>query len=212
MSANDGRTISESLSPEEARAYYPDDITMREARRRYFERSGFDDATYTSDWMELPVGGRTIRLPNFKPRKKAVRIHDLNHVLTGYGTNWHGEHMISAYELGMGVGGLWAAWLLNAGGVAAGLLRFPGDVVRAYARGRSTRRSLYDVVGEWDEAFLNKTVGEVRAIVGIEDAAATRSSDVAVLALHATGAVVAHFGPALVALAAVVWGIRWALA
>ncbi len=205
MSAEDGSTKSESLSPDEARAYYPDDITMREARQRYFKRSGFDDATYTSAWMELPVGARTIKLPNFKPRKEAVKVHDLNHVLTGYGTNWHGEYSISAYELGMGIGRFWAAWMLNAGGVAAGLVRWPKDLIKAYARGRATRRSMYDVLRAWDESFLDKRVGEVRAMIGIQDDVEVKNSDVVMVLTHGFLGTCAHFGPPLAVLVATGW-------
>jgi hypothetical protein len=208
MSSTDGSTRSNGLSPDEARALYPDDITMREARRRYFERTGFDDATYTAPWMTLPVGPFTVPLPNLAPRKAAVRVHDLNHVLTGYGTDWHGEFSISAFELGMGVGGYGAAWMLNAGGVAAGLLRWPGDLMDAHARGRATRRSLYRVLPRWDEAFLDKTLGEVRALVGVQDAAPRQPGDTVALVVHGLGGALAHLGPVAVVLVALAATVR----
>jgi hypothetical protein len=49
----------------------------------------------------LPV---VLVLPNIPPRRRAVQVHDLNHVLTGYGTDWTGELRISGHELGMGCG------------------------------------------------------------------------------------------------------------
>ena len=211
MSDTDGSTRSNGLSPDEARALYPDDITMREARRRYFERTGFDDATYTAPWMTLPVGPFTVPLPNLAPRKAAVRVHDLNHVLTGYGTDWHGEFSISAFELGMGVGGYGAAWMLDAGGVAAGLLRWPADLLAAFARGRATRRSLYLLLPRWDEAVLDKTVGEVRALVGVQDAAPHKAMDAVRLVVHGVGGALAHLAPvaivcvALAAAARALW-------
>jgi hypothetical protein len=39
------------------------------------------------------------RLPNSDARRKAVVLHDLHHVATGYKTDWTGEAEISAREI-----------------------------------------------------------------------------------------------------------------
>lgn len=139
---------------------YPDDLTLHEARDLYFRKNGFDDRTYTDSWVRLPVLGRTLYLPNIGARKKAVRLHDIDHVLTEYPTNWLGEFEISAYELGTGCGRYWAAWLINMQAVVLGALRAPKALIRAFARGRRSR-GVYGFPSE--RPLLQKRVGELRA-------------------------------------------------
>jgi len=203
MNASDGTTKSRSLDREARLALYPDDITLREARERYFARSGFTAATYTDPWVALPLGPVTVRLPNFGARKKAVKVHDLNHILTGYGTDWHGEFCASGFELGMGIGRSWAAWMINAGGAAGGLLRAPGDVVRAFARGRATKASTYTLLDRWDEAFLDLPLGEVRARVGVPDTAAAGTRDVLAILGHAALGAAIHLAPVALVVAGI---------
>jgi hypothetical protein len=203
MNASDGTTKSTSLDRKDRRALYPDDITLREARERYFARSGFTARTYTDPWVALPLGPLTIRLPNFSARKKAVKVHDLNHILTGYGTDWHGEFCASGFELGMGIGRSWAAWMINAGGAAGGLLRAPRDVVRAYARGRATRASTYDLLDPWDDAVLDQPLGDLRARVAVPDDAAAGLRDITALIGHAVVGAAIHLAPIIVVLGVV---------
>ena len=40
--------------------------------------------------------------PNTDSRKRAVPLHDLHHILTGYKTDWMGEAEIGAWELRAG--------------------------------------------------------------------------------------------------------------
>lgn len=207
MSSEDGTTKSRTLSPDEARDVYPDDVTLREARARYFQRTGFDDATYSDTWVKLPIGPITVAFPNIRPRKEAVRIHDLNHLVTGYGTDWEGEFSISAYELGMGMGRYWFGWFLNAGGVAGGLLRAPRKTFAAYARGRATSSSSYREIPQWDEAVLDWTVGDLRRRVALQDAVPVQTADVVKVLLNAAAGVVLHLGPVVVGIAAVVLGV-----
>lgn len=210
MSTDDGTTRSESLGPDGARAFYPDTMTLREARERYFQRSGFTAATYTSTWITLPLGPLKLPLPNFSARKEAVRIHDLNHILTGYGTDWLGEFRASAFELGMGVGRYWAGWMINAGGAAGGLLRAPGEMLRAHARGRATARSTYALLSTWDEAFLDKPLAEVRALVGVVDDATPTARDAVAVVGHALWGAAVHLAPlvAFVVVLGLLFGLR----
>lgn len=139
---------------------------MRDARAQYFRRSGFaEDGGYGDRWVRLKSGSRTVFVfPNTERRVRAVRLHDLHHVLTEYDTTWVGEAEIGAWELGAGCGRHWPAWVLNFGAVAVGLLLAPRRVVRAFVRGRRSG-TLY--AGEFAEELLDRTVGELRASLPI---------------------------------------------
>lgn len=108
---------------------------MREARESYFRRSGFGIETYTDRWVHFSVGRFTCLFPNVQARKICVPLHDINHVLTGYLTDWKGECEIASYEYGTGMGQYWFAWWINAQGLLLGFLICPLRCIRAFSRG-----------------------------------------------------------------------------
>jgi hypothetical protein len=152
---------------------YPDDMTMRAARDRYFEVNAFGaDGGYGDAWVDFKIGPLPLPFPNTAGRIAAVKFHDLHHVLTGYATNATGEFEISAWEIGAGCKGFVAAWVLNLGGLVAGLLASPRRIFAAFVHGRRSR-TLY---AEAFEPLLDETVGALRARhVGVagDDAGAT---------------------------------------
>ena len=53
--------------------------------RRYFRENGIpEDGGYEDDWVRIQLGPIPFRFPNTQGRKRGVRLHDLNHVVTGY--------------------------------------------------------------------------------------------------------------------------------
>ncbi|HEV7700759.1 MAG TPA: hypothetical protein VGO43_11065 [Pyrinomonadaceae bacterium] len=146
---------------------YSPDMTLGEARKLYFERSGFGaDGGYDEFWIKVKVWRLPIWLPNTAGRVKAVKLHDLHHVLTEYPTTWAGEAEISAWEVGSG--GLhhyWAGWWLDLMNVAQGLVVNPRGVYCGFMRGRSTR-NLFDT--EFNDEMLASLVGEYRHKLRLE--------------------------------------------
>ncbi|MFP6641208.1 MAG: hypothetical protein VCC04_13260, partial [Myxococcota bacterium] len=139
--------------------------------------------------------------PNTQARVRAVRYHDLHHVLTGYGTGWTGESEISAWELATNCRGFLAAWVLNLWAMWTGLLFAPRAVWKAFARGRQTA-NLY--ARPFDDALLEHTVDRTRSQLGLDReltparihdrmafAAAVVAGTFAVLCLPATVTIVA---------------------
>ena len=149
---------------------YDANATLRTARAEYFARSGFaPDGGYGDKWVKLKLGGRVVyAFPNTVARIRAVKLHDLHHIVTNYDTSWTGEAEIAAWELASGCERYVAAWVLNIGGMAIGLVIAPRRTMRAFARGRTTR-NLYRT--EFNEAMLERTVGELRAELGLTRAA-----------------------------------------
>jgi len=140
--------------------------TLSAARAEYFARAGFPaDGGYGDRWVKLKFAGRFVpAFPNLPSRVRAVKLHDLHHIVTGYDTSWTGEAEIAAWELASGCRSYVAAWLLNLGGLAVGVLIAPRRTLRAWARGRTTR-NLYR--RDFDDSLLDRTVGELRAELGL---------------------------------------------
>ena len=105
---------------------------LERARERYFERAGFEPG-YDEAWVRLPAGPFTLRFPNFAGRRRAVMLHDLHHVATGYDTSWQGEAEIGAWEIGGGCAHHAWAWYLNLSAMSLGLVLWPRAVFGAFA-------------------------------------------------------------------------------
>jgi hypothetical protein len=105
-------------------------MTLGAARARYFELSNFGaDGGYDERWIKVKVWRIPIWLPNTAGRVRAVKLHDLHHVLTEYPTTWRGEAEISAWEIGTGgLNKYYAGWFLDLMNVAQGLLINPRGV------------------------------------------------------------------------------------
>ena len=144
---------------------YNPESTIRAARERYFEINHFEGGGYEEGWVKMKAGPVPIWFPNTVARVKAVKFHDIHHVLTEYPTTWKGEAEIGAWEVSTGCGAHYQAWLLNLSAFAIGLVINPRGVYRAFVRGRQSRNLF---AREWDERFLSRTVGEVRRSLGLD--------------------------------------------
>ena len=152
-------------------------LSLGEARARYFEENGFGaDGGYAKRWVKLELGRVPFWIPNTAARVRAVRRHDLHHVLTGYSTTPTGEAEIGAWEIASGCGRYTAAWILNLWALSYGLWLAPRAVWRAFQRGRRCR-NLYHA--ELDDAVLERPVAHLRAALAIpRDDVAPRAGDV----------------------------------
>ncbi len=169
-------------------------MTIGDARARYYERNGFGaDGGDSLKWVPIKLLGLTFYIPNTEGRRRAVRIHDLHHVVTGYQTDFRGEAEIAAWELASGCGRWPVAVVLNLGGLGIGALIAPRRIVRAWARGRHTG-NLYGERAGIDH-LLPRTVDEMRAALDLDrPAPAVRVRDalaVAALAIPVLGAMAA---------------------
>lgn len=144
-----------------------EETRVREARARYFDANGLSEEGYRQRWVWLYLGPLPLPLYNSGARARAVRLHDLHHVATGYATTWRGEAEIGAWEIAGGCGRHVPAWLLNSAAALVGLAIAPRRTLRAFRAGRHSR-PLYRIRdGEFHERYLDLTVGELRALVGL---------------------------------------------
>ncbi|HYK82147.1 MAG TPA: hypothetical protein VEU55_03305 [Gemmatimonadales bacterium] len=141
-------------------------LTLRQARERYFARQHLGDGGYADRWVKLQAGPIPLYFPNTRARVRAVKLHDLHHLLTAYDTSWRGEAEIGAWEIASGCGRHYPAWVLNLCAVAVGLVIAPRAVHQAFLRGCYSG-NLY-CARECDAALLERRVGEVRHALGLD--------------------------------------------
>jgi hypothetical protein len=153
--------------------------------------------------VPLDIFGLKIYIPNTDGRRRAVRIHDLHHVVTGYKADLAGEAEIAAWELASGCKRWPVAWVVNLGALGLGIAIAPRRVARAWARGRKTE-NLYGETGGIDH-LLPREVGVVRAELGLDHPAPpVRARDalaVAALGLPILGLLAAAVAAPVAALA-----------
>lgn len=121
------------------------ELTLAAMLREHLLRSGLPaDGGDTEPFAVVKLLGRIpYPIPNTKARKRAVKIHDLNHLVTGYLTDRKGELQISAWELASGgCQSYAAAWTLDLVGLFAGFFICPRLTVQAFLGGRSNRISI----------------------------------------------------------------------
>ena len=140
---------------------YSDELIIKDALQIYFSKYHFADGGYYDKYFKIKIGPLYIPFPNTGNRKKAVRFHDIHHLLTEYSALWKGEVEIGAWEIASGCGNLLIAWFLNFGSFAVGLFLFPKALFKAFMMGRNVKTNLYNNY-EYTETLLNKTVGELR--------------------------------------------------
>lgn len=141
-------------------------LTLATARAQYYQDNGFGaDGGDALAWVPIKVWKLTLKIPNTDGRRRAVRLHDLHHIVTGYRTDWPGEIEIAAWELASGCFRWPAAFVINSFGLAIGFAVAPRRLVRAWARGKATR-NLYRFDGV--DELLPRTVEEVRHELGLD--------------------------------------------
>jgi hypothetical protein len=141
------------------------DETVRAGRDRYLADNLLTVDSYTEGGFPVYVGRWPVRLPN----PGLLHLHDLHHVVTGYGTGLVGEAEISAYELRAGCRSF-MIYLLCAGAVLCAMFVAPRRIVRAWRRARGAR-TLYHTVIPY-ETLLDMSVAELRRHLDIAPAGA----------------------------------------
>jgi len=145
---------------------YPDDLKIENALQLYFKKYHFADGGYRDKYFRIKIGPVFIPFPNTKSRIKAVKFHDIHHLLTEYSAHWKGEVEIGAWEIASGCGNLLIAWFLNFGSFAVGMFLYPKALFKAFMMGRNVKSNLYHNY-LYDDVLLSKSLGELRKELGI---------------------------------------------
>lgn len=143
-------------------------VTTREALSAYFEREGIKTDDQNTDewlrdnWLRMNVFGYRIPVKPLYGFKKALELHDVHHLLTGYDTTWMGEFQVTAWEIGTGgcaPHGLF--WLKLVVTSLLGVVLRPTATWYAFARGRQQRNLFRCDFRE----VLGRELGELQAFV-----------------------------------------------
>lgn len=181
-----------------------DVATMRDGLSAYLVVNGFPpDGGDSERWAVVRIGPIPVAYPNIEARRRAVRYHDLHHVVTGYSTDLCGEVEISAWEVRTGCKGYWVAWALGLSGLLA-VFKWPRETIRAFARGRQCQ-NLY---GQDYDEVLDRQIADVQNELGLLDETSPRWTDPVMVVALLPLAAVATFLVGAVVVATAPWWLR----
>lgn len=140
---------------------YSNELKIEDALQIYFTKYHFAEGGYNDKYFKIKIGPILIPFPNSKSRLKAVKFHDIHHLLTEYTALWKGEVEIGAWEIASGCGNLFIAWFLNFASFSIGLFLYPKSLFNAFMDGRNVKTNLYYNYS-YDKKLLSRTVGELR--------------------------------------------------
>jgi hypothetical protein len=150
------------------------DVTVRAARDAYLAENGFSVEAYDARWTDASFLGMRFRVPNTKRHRAGIMLHDLHHIITGFGTDLVGEGEISAWEArnGLMALGAYVAGIVMSGALL-GLVVAPRRTLHAFraaGRGRSlfpfARLDELEFAAAY-ERLLSMTVGDLRRDLGV---------------------------------------------
>jgi hypothetical protein len=144
----------------------PASMRVRDARDAYLAENGFTVKAYDSPTTEGSFLGMKLAVPNPPSHQRAIRLHDLHHVATGFGTDHAGESEISAWQArrGLRAAGMYVAAIVTVNALL-GVVFAPRRTMIAL-RTSSAGGSLFSMTVDY-ESLLERTVGELREMLAL---------------------------------------------
>jgi len=141
-------------------------MRLRDARNVYLAENGFTVEAYESPTTEGSFLGMKLALPNPPAHQRTIRLHDLHHVATGFGTDHAGEAEISAWQAtrGLRAAGMYVTSIVLVNALLGAV--FAPRRTLAALRSSSAGGSLFSKSVDY-ESLLDRTVGELREMLAI---------------------------------------------
>lgn len=141
-------------------------MRVRDARDAYLAENGFTTASYDSPTASGSLLGIAFSVPNPPSHQRAIRLHDLHHVATGFGTDHAGEAEISAWQArrGLRAAGTYVT-VIVLGNALLGVVFAPRRTFAAL-RLAGAGGSLFSMPEDY-ESLLDRSVGELRQMLSI---------------------------------------------
>ncbi len=120
------------------------DMTTKDALIGFYRFNQLNlTADFESHCVRVYIGCILAPVPNIKARKKYLKFHDLQHIMTGYGIDRIGESEISAWELGSRSCRRPIISIMNLFALSTGFILSPSKVIEAFYRGCRSKNLYY---------------------------------------------------------------------
>lgn len=145
----------------------PAAMRVRDALAVYLAENGFTTESYESPKTTGSFFGMKVAVPNPPSHQRAIRLHDLLHLVTGFGTDHAGEGELSAWQARRGFRGMGAyVTAITLVNTVVGVWYAPRRIKDAFHDGRGP--SLFARAVDY-ESLLDRTVGELRALLDVPE-------------------------------------------
>lgn len=116
-------------------------MTVKEKLIEFYKKNNLAiDGSVNEDWNEFRISYFSFIFPNLN--KKGYLLHDVNHLLSGYGIDWYGEFETAAWEIGSGGRqGFGLSWFYPITGLILGIILTPKRTLAAYKQGRRRKNA-----------------------------------------------------------------------
>ena len=142
-------------------AVYESTQTITRSLELYFLKENLGkDGGLNEPWGRIKIWKFYIPIPNTEARKKALVLHDIHHIVTGYDGDWRGEVSTGAWEIASGCRQYLVAWYLNLGAMGVGLFIYPKSMFNAFIRGLRTGNLYHGAIPR--EQAVQMQVGELQ--------------------------------------------------
>ena len=147
----------------------PPDWTVKQGLDAYLMESGFQIEHYDAKSTPASFMGVSFSVPNTPKHREMIKLHDLHHVATGFGTDMAGEGHISAWEFRKGLKGV---------GFYVGIIIFTGMMLGLFVSPKNTIGLLRAEKGEPPlfgrkdldyEGLLSLRISELRSLLGLPE-------------------------------------------
>lgn len=145
----------------------PPHWTVAEGLASYLKENDFAAEAYDAPKTPVTLFGIRFSVPNTERHQWAIRLHDLHHVATGFGTDLRGEAEISLWEWRKGLRGLgWYVGSIVISISLVGPLMAPRRTWRAWRAGAG-ERSLFGSPKLAYEEILTWSISALRSRLGV---------------------------------------------
>lgn len=112
-------------------------MKVKEALKQFWADNGFEeDGGVDNKFDKFTAFGIPFKFPNLS--SKGYLLHDVNHLIHGYGTTWKEEFRASAWEIGAGGRkGYGISWFYPITGMLFGLICDFKQTTQAYKKGKN---------------------------------------------------------------------------
>lgn len=139
-------------------------MTIEKSLQAFYKKNNFKlDGGENDAYFSLKFRYFSIKLPNFSFRKKAIYIHDIQHILYQKDTSWKGEAFISGWEIGTNMWKHFPIGILSLWAMGFSLLNYPKEVLKGYRTGLKNK-GILDINLE-KEVIFNKSLEELKTIL-----------------------------------------------
>lgn len=136
--------------------------TVGQSIQAFYDKNNFgEEGGIHEKYAWIKFGFFSVPMPNFESRRNNVYLHDVNHIVTGYDTNWKGESAVSAWEVASGGwNNFFIPWLLTLWAMGLGILFYNKSTLEAFRRGLTMHNGLAS--GLTKKEIFELTVAELR--------------------------------------------------